>query len=75
MKCDMVEKRHLQQYQVDAFSGSEFRGNPAAVVFGMRSDEWMQQLATENNLAETSFIEPVLDADLPANVALYRIRW
>jgi predicted PhzF superfamily epimerase YddE/YHI9 len=41
----------------------------------MRSDEWMQQLATENNLAETSFIEPVLDADLPANVALYRIRW
>jgi PhzF family phenazine biosynthesis protein len=45
-------------YQVDAFAESPFSGNPAAVVI---LNEWpvadlMQNIAAENNLAETAFI-------------------
>jgi PhzF family phenazine biosynthesis protein len=45
-------------YQVDAFTDQRFHGNPAAVVI---SDAWlpadvMQQVAAENNLAETAFV-------------------
>lgn len=44
-------------YQVDAFSNQIFKGNPAAVV---PLEKWlptetMQQIAAENNLAETAF--------------------
>ncbi|MBC6439706.1 MAG: PhzF family phenazine biosynthesis protein [Rhodospirillales bacterium] len=47
-------------YQVDAFSSSVFRGNPAGV---MPLEEWMrddvlQAIAAENNLAETAFFRP-----------------
>lgn len=47
-------------YQVDAFAEKLFSGNPAAVV---PLDKWidetvMQQLAMENNLAETVFFVP-----------------
>lgn len=47
----------LPIYQVDAFTGKLFGGNPAAVV---PLDEWlddatMQKIAAENNLAETAF--------------------
>jgi len=47
-------------YQVDAFTGERFRGNPAAV---MPLDEWLederlQAIAAENNLSETAFLLP-----------------
>ena len=47
-------------YQVDAFTDRLFGGNPAAVC---PLDEWlpdavMQQIAAENNLAETAFYVP-----------------
>lgn len=47
----------LDIYQVDAFADGVFSGNPAAVVplFEWLSDELMQNIATENNLAETAF--------------------
>ena len=47
----------MKLYQVDAFSDKLFAGNPAAVVplDEWISDELMQQLAAENNLAETVF--------------------
>jgi PhzF family phenazine biosynthesis protein len=47
----------MKLYQVDAFSDKLFAGNPAAVVplNEWISDELMQQLAAENNLAETVF--------------------
>lgn len=50
----------LRLYQVDAFATKLFSGNPAAVV---PLEEWidetlMQQLAMENNLAETVFFVP-----------------
>ncbi len=50
----------LSLYQVDAFTHSRFRGNPAAVV---PLEEWLpdtilQDIAQENNLAETAFFVP-----------------
>lgn len=47
-------------YQVDAFAAVPFTGNPAAVC---PLEEWlpdavMQQIAAENNLAETAFFVP-----------------
>ncbi len=50
----------LTIYQVDAFSSERFKGNPAAVV---PLDTWlpdavMQDIAQENNLAETAFFVP-----------------
>lgn len=45
-------------YQVDAFTTEPFRGNPAGICFPgkeMRED-WMQNMAAEMNLSETSFI-------------------
>jgi len=44
-------------YQVDAFAGGPFRGNPAAVCPLERwlKDETLQAIAEENNLAETAY--------------------
>jgi len=48
----------LPIYQVDAFTGRLFGGNPAAVVLLKEwlPDETMQAIAGENNLAETAFV-------------------
>lgn len=45
-------------YQVDAFASELFAGNPAAVVVlkDWLEDQVMQNIAAENNLAETAFI-------------------
>ncbi|MDF1657498.1 MAG: PhzF family phenazine biosynthesis protein [Verrucomicrobiales bacterium] len=56
-------------YQVDAFSGAVFSGNPAAIV---PLDAWlpdgvMQQIAMENQLSETAFFVP--DGEK------FRLRW
>lgn len=50
----------LTLYQVDAFADKLFRGNPAAVIPLDKwiPDELMQQIAMENNLAETAFFVP-----------------
>jgi len=50
----------LNLYQVDAFTNKLFGGNPAAVVPLEKwiDDQLMQQLAMENNLAETVFFVP-----------------
>ena len=47
-------------YQVDAFTDTAFRGNPAAVCLLERaaSAEWMQHVAAEMNLSETAFVVP-----------------
>lgn len=47
----------LKLYQVDAFTSHVFSGNPAAVCIldNWISPELMQQIAAENNLAETAF--------------------
>lgn len=47
----------LKIFQIDAFSDKIFSGNPAAVCIldNWISDELMQNIAGENNLAETAF--------------------
>jgi len=50
----------LDLFQIDAFAGEVFKGNPAAVC---PLDEWLpdqvlQSIATENNLSETAFYVP-----------------
>src|SRR6476661_225524 len=59
----------LNIYQVDAFSKVPFAGNPAAVVplESWLPDQTMQQIAAENNLAETAFFVKTGDE--------YEIRW
>jgi predicted PhzF superfamily epimerase YddE/YHI9 len=59
----------LAMYQVDAFTGKVFSGNPAAVCPLERwlDDGVMQAIAAENNLSETAFF--VRDGDG------YEIRW
>jgi PhzF family phenazine biosynthesis protein len=56
-------------YQVDAFAGRIFSGNPAAVcpLESWLPDEQMQAIAAENNLAETAFFV--------RNGAGYKLRW
>ena len=46
--------------QVDAFTDTPFRGNPAAVCFltEARDPAWMQNVAREMNLSETAFLVP-----------------
>jgi predicted PhzF superfamily epimerase YddE/YHI9 len=47
-------------YQVDAFTGVVFRGNPAAVcpLEEWLPDETLQAIAAENNLSETAYFVP-----------------
>lgn len=61
----------MRLYQLDAFTDRLFAGNPAAVVplTDWLSDEQMQQIAAENNLAETAFY---VKTDVDAH---YHIRW
>lgn len=56
-------------YQVDAFTSQLFSGNPAAVcpLEKWLSDDTMQSIARENNLAETAFVVKEEGG--------YRIRW
>ncbi len=56
-------------YQVDAFTGQLFRGNPAAVCPLERwlADETLQAIAAENNLSETAFYVP--------DGSRYHLRW
>ncbi|ANF81563.1 phenazine biosynthesis protein PhzF [Acinetobacter sp. NCu2D-2] len=60
----------MKMYQVDAFTTELFKGNPAAVVVTNEwlEDDLMQNIAFENNLAETAFVRVVDDTN-------YEIRW
>jgi PhzF family phenazine biosynthesis protein len=63
---------NLPIYQVDAFASALFKGNPAAVIplTAWIDDGLMQQIASENNLAETVFFVPQKKSE-----ADYHIRW
>lgn len=61
----------MKIYQLDAFTNQLFAGNPAAVVplTEWLPEEQMQQIAAENNLAETAFyVKTAGETD-------YHIRW
>jgi predicted PhzF superfamily epimerase YddE/YHI9 len=59
----------MRLYQIDAFTGQAFRGNPAAVCLldAERGERWMQDVAAEMNLSETAFLLPRDDG--------YSLRW
>jgi PhzF family phenazine biosynthesis protein len=59
----------IEIYQIDAFCKDLFSGNPAAVcpLASWPADTLMQQIAAENNLAETAFYAAEGDH--------FRIRW
>ena len=47
----------FEVYYVDAFTSQTFSGNPAAVIFSETDNETlMQNIAAENNLSETAFV-------------------
>jgi PhzF family phenazine biosynthesis protein len=56
-------------FQVDAFAGQLFQGNPAAVcpLDSWLPDKLMQAIASENNLSETAFFVPSGNG--------YHLRW
>jgi PhzF family phenazine biosynthesis protein len=56
-------------YQVDAFTDSVFKGNPAAIcpLDDWLPEETMQSIAAENNLSETAFFVK--------NGSGYKLRW
>lgn len=66
----MDKEAHMKLFQVDAFTNRVFGGNPAAVMplEHWPDDSLLQQLAAENNLAETAFLVPDTEAD-------YQLRW
>src|SRR3990170_3745730 len=59
----------LPLYQIDAFSGKVFSGNPAAVcpLKEWLPDQILQDIAFENNLSETAFLVQKGDD--------YQLRW
>jgi PhzF family phenazine biosynthesis protein len=59
----------LQYFEVDAFANQAFQGNPAGICPLDRwlDDALMQNIAAENNLAETAFFVPRGDD--------YELRW
>lgn len=64
--------RVVEVWQVDAFTTRPFAGNPAGVVLDAKglTDEQMQKIAAEMNVAETAFVTP---ATRPGHD--FRLRW
>lgn len=58
---------------IDAFTNQPFSGNPAATVLvdEFPPDAWMQSLAAEINLSETSFAKPLPDQ----GINHFQLRW
>jgi PhzF family phenazine biosynthesis protein len=64
-----MSAQRIPMYQVDAFAGQVFSGNPAAIcpLETWLPDAQMQAIAAENNLSETAFFV--------RNGAGYKLRW
>jgi len=64
-----MSTQRIPMYQVDAFAGRVFTGNPAAIcpLETWLPDTQMQAIAAENNLAETAFFV--------RNGTGYKLRW
>ena len=60
----------MKIYQVDAFTNSEFKGNPAAICILEKDyeDSILQNIAMEMNLSETAFIKQTSDNE-------FNLRW
>ena len=68
--------------QVDAFTESAFKGNPAAVCLleEERDEDWLQALAMEFNISETCYLTRItepepLDSFATILTPRFRLRW
>jgi PhzF family phenazine biosynthesis protein len=62
-------QRHIEIFQIDAFTSEPFKGNPAAVVLDdSLSENEMKSIASEMNLSETSFLSR-------SNFADFNLKW
>ncbi|TKY52607.1 catalytic protein [Spatholobus suberectus] len=59
--------------QVDAFTESPFKGNPAAVCLleEEKEDKWMQGVATEFNISETCYLTRIAEPEI-SDISLNR---
>lgn len=59
--------------QVDAFTDSAFKGNPAAVCLleEEKDEKWLQSVASEFNFSETCYLTLIDDSPNPR----FRLRW
>ncbi|MDD5091065.1 MAG: PhzF family phenazine biosynthesis isomerase [Candidatus Wallbacteria bacterium] len=66
----------MRIFTVDAFTGSPFAGNPAAVCLcsGVLPDRLMQDIATEMNLSETAFVTPLNFSEIDRETR-FGLRW
>jgi len=67
----MADPTEVSYYQVDAFTDTPFRGNPAGVFLldAPMDPRVMQVLARETNLSETAFVGP------PGANGMREVRW
>jgi len=70
--------------QVDAFTDSAFKGNPAAVCFleEERDEEWLQAVATEFNVPVTCYLTRIAESHHnlnsfrgTSNIPRFHLRW
>ena len=68
--------------QVDAFTESAFKGNPAAVCLleEERDDDWLQALAMEFNISQTGYLTRItepepLDSSATISTPKFGLRW
>lgn len=62
-------KKKFEIFQIDAFTDSPFKGNPACVTFGDGlNNKYKQLIAREMNLSETAFISK-------SKIADYKLQW
>ncbi len=76
----LLEIMEVLLHQIDAFADAPFSGNPAAVMplLSWLPDELLQNLAEENNLAETAFYTSQLPPEAvapPPDRPVFHLRW
>ncbi|KAK7822845.1 putative isomerase [Quercus suber] len=73
-----MAKLPVKYYVVDAFTGSAFKGNPAAVCLleEERDEKWLQAVAAEFNIPETCYLIRLSGSDsLDSSNPRFRLRW
>lgn len=72
----MLENKSLAVFQVDSFTGSPFKGNPAGVCVLEEPlpDDLMRNIAAEMNLSETAFAVKVTAGAL-IDAVKFNLRW
>ncbi|KAF8012281.1 hypothetical protein BT93_I0423 [Corymbia citriodora subsp. variegata] len=73
-----MEKKLVQYSVVDAFTGTAFKGNPAAVCIleEEREEEWLQAVAREFNFSETCYLTRASGSELAGELSpRFRLRW